>query len=220
MMNTSLSIQPPRWVLAFLVLGMVLVVIDLAVSTNRRQPEQRMQAAQPPRVAVQQRTAVQAWRPQTPTRPSIATTAYQPPRYNYKRIPLGCGCTVDYSDGLTPPCSIRFTDGAVLLFDGAYRADTLAGGRTRLTQFRYDDQDRVVSARYDPENAVYYFNKDGSLKEISHYVHGRRPEIIKPSYRIEHGARTRYPHELAHPHVAADSAMGHVLAGTWKAFGE
>lgn len=202
-MNLSLSIHPPRWLIAFLAVGMLLVAADLALRTRSSAQPAGQPAQMKPRPA-----------------PPIAANRFPPPDPRGKSFSLDCGCRVDYSDGSSPPCRIWHKDGGVTTFDHLYRASStpkrsLGGG---VMQLSYDEQDRVTYARYDPESAVYYFNEDGSLKEIRHSIHGGRAEVLHPKYTIEKGVRTRYPHKLPHPHVPADSAMGHVLAGTWKPY--
>lgn len=215
MMNTRLSIQPPRWLVAFLALGMALVCVDLADKRSTTPAEKPVSVAVMPVPDAQSEFAELGRRA---SRQNVPARAVRDPR----RLSFSpaCGCVVDYADGMSPPCSIRFANGSLMMFDHLYRPSLALTRATGLTtnQFFYDEQDRVTYARYDPNEAVYYFNKDGILKEIRHFVHGGRAEVIHPRYTIERGVRTRYPHELPHPHVPANSAMGHVLAGTWKAF--
>ncbi|MBI4861733.1 MAG: hypothetical protein HY815_15965 [Candidatus Riflebacteria bacterium] len=207
MMQAILAIHSPRWVKALFVLGMVLVIIDLSGRTAIC-PFTKAQAP------VQ---AVQVVRIQAKQAPMRHASPLEP---RFESVKLACGCRVDYADNCSPPCSIRFTDGSVLLFDHRYRASSIILPRTSggVVQFNFDDRDRVVYARHDPYETMYHFGADGKLKEVRHHVFNEYAKVIQNAVKIERGVRTRHPHELAHPHVPADSAMGHVLAGTWKAF--
>ena len=64
---------------------------------------------------------------------------------------------------------------------------------------------------HPPPETVYYFEKN-KLKEVRRSVAGGKADLLHTAYEVQKGVRTR------HPHVPADSAMGRVMAGSWKAY--